>query len=46
MTQVVASSRERSSDGLLRNPAHMGHLLAGALKRHKDKPVLFLGDTT
>jgi fatty-acyl-CoA synthase len=34
------------SDELLRNPTHNGHLLVGALKRHKDKPVLFLGDTT
>jgi fatty-acyl-CoA synthase len=31
---------------LLRNPNHTGHLLAGALKRHRDKPVLFLGDAT
>ncbi|MGV7643133.1 acyl-CoA synthetase, partial [Mycobacterium kansasii] len=31
---------------LLRNPTHNGHPLAGALKRHKDRPVLFLGDTT
>ena len=30
---------------LLRNPTHLGHLLAGALKRHADKPLLFLGDT-
>ncbi|MCV7260498.1 fatty-acid--CoA ligase FadD8 [Mycobacterium shimoidei] len=34
------------SDSLLRNPTHNGHLLVGALKRHRDKPVLFLGDTT
>ena len=34
------------TDELLRNPIHMGHLLAGALKRHKDRPLLFLGDTT
>ncbi|WP_204808320.1 fatty-acid--CoA ligase FadD8 [Mycobacterium riyadhense] len=33
-------------DELLRNPTHNGHLLVGALKRHKNKPVLFLGDTT
>jgi fatty-acyl-CoA synthase len=46
MTDVVASSRERSSDELLRHPLHSGHLLAGALKRHKNKPLLFLGDTT
>ena len=31
---------------LLRNPTHNGHLLVGALKRHKNRPVLFLGDTT
>src|ERR1700759_3390822 len=34
------------SDDLLRHPTHNGHLLVGALKRHKDRPVLFLGDTT
>src|SRR5918993_2168901 len=34
------------SDSLLRHPIHSGHLTVGALKRHKDKPVLFLGDTT
>jgi fatty-acyl-CoA synthase len=34
------------TDELLRTPNHMGHLLAGALERHKDKPVLFLGETT
>jgi fatty-acyl-CoA synthase len=46
MTQVDASSLESSSGELLRTPIHMGHLLAGALSRHKDKPLLFLGDTT
>lgn len=35
-----------STDKQLRNPVHMGHLLTGALKRHRDTPVLFLGDTT
>ncbi|RUP30004.1 MAG: acyl-CoA synthetase [Mycolicibacterium sp.] len=34
------------SDELLRHPLHSGHLTVGALKRNKDKPVLFLGDTT
>ncbi|EHI12227.1 fatty-acid--CoA ligase FadD8 [Mycolicibacterium thermoresistibile] len=34
------------SDQLLRHPLHSGHLTVGALKRNKDKPVLFLGDTT
>jgi len=28
------------SDELLRNPTHNGHLLVGALKRHKNRPVL------
>ena len=35
-----------SQDELLRHPLHSGHLLAGALRRHKDKPLLYLGDTT
>ncbi|WP_024440559.1 fatty-acid--CoA ligase FadD8 [Mycobacterium sp. UM_WGJ] len=30
----------------LRQPIHSGHLTVGALKRNRDKPVLFLGDTT
>ncbi|MGV0852356.1 fatty-acid--CoA ligase FadD8 [Mycolicibacterium phlei] len=34
------------SEDLLRHPIHSGHLTVGALKRNKDKPVLFLGDTT
>lgn len=34
------------SDELLRHPLHSGHLTIGALKRNRDKPVLFLGDTT
>src|ERR1700759_576932 len=33
------------SDDLLRHPLPSGHLTVGALKRNKDKPVLFLGDT-
>jgi fatty-acyl-CoA synthase len=35
-----------SSNDHLRTGNHLGHLLVGALKRHKDKPVLFLGETT
>ncbi|MCB0932037.1 MAG: fatty-acid--CoA ligase FadD8 [Mycobacterium sp.] len=31
---------------LLRHPLHAGHLTVGALGRHRDSPVLFLGDTT
>ena len=46
MTLVDDSSRERSSEDLLRHPLHSGHLTVGALKRNKDKPVLFLGNTT
>lgn len=30
----------------LRHPIHTGHLTVGALKRHRDRPVLYLGDTT
>ena len=30
----------------LRTPIHNGHLMVAALKRHRDKPVLHLGDTT
>jgi fatty-acyl-CoA synthase len=33
-------------DDLLRIGTHNGHLMAAALKRHKDKPVMHLGDTT
>ncbi len=31
---------------LLRHPLHTGHLTVGALRRHHDRPVLVLGDTT
>ena len=34
------------SDAQLRHFLHSGHLTVGALQRHKDRPVLFLGDTT
>ena len=30
----------------LRTPIHNGHLMAAALKRHHDKPVMHLGETT
>jgi fatty-acyl-CoA synthase len=30
----------------LRIGTHNGHLMVAALKRHRDKPVMFLGDTT
>jgi fatty-acyl-CoA synthase len=46
MTSVADSSRELSSAERLRHPIHSGHLTVGALKRHRDRPVLFLGDTT
>ncbi|WP_369805825.1 fatty-acid--CoA ligase FadD8 [Mycobacterium sp. 1165178.9] len=42
---VMRRSGAMTAD-LLRNPTHNGHLLVGALKRHRTKPVLFLGDTT
>ncbi|MBB6625990.1 AMP-binding protein [Nocardioides sp. KIGAM211] len=34
------------SSDQLRLGTHNGHLMAAALKRHRDKPVMFLGDTT
>ncbi|PXX09195.1 fatty-acyl-CoA synthase [Mycolicibacterium moriokaense] len=43
---VTRSSLCSMSDDLLRHPIHSGHITVTALKRHKDKPVLFLGDTT
>lgn len=46
MTSVGDPSRTHSSADLLRHPVHSGHLTVGALKRHKDRPVLYLGDTT
>ena len=30
----------------LRTPIHNGHLMVAALKRHRDKPVMHLGETT
>lgn len=30
----------------LRTGIHNGHLMVAALKRHRDRPVMFLGDTT
>ena len=34
------------SDDTLRLGTHNGHMMVAALKRHRDKPVMFLGDTT
>jgi fatty-acyl-CoA synthase len=36
---------ETASD-TLRTGTHNGHLMVAALKRHRDRPVMFLGDTT
>src|SRR5258708_34621483 len=46
MSCVVRSTPEPSAAGLQRHPIHAGHLTIGALKRTKDRPVLFLGDST
>ena len=46
MTEAVHPPSEGSSADLLRHPLHAGHLTVGALKRHRDKPLLFLGQTT
>jgi fatty-acyl-CoA synthase len=34
------------SDDHLRTGTHNGHLMVAALKRHRDRPVMHLGDTT
>src|SRR6478609_8088643 len=34
------------SDDTLRLGTHNGHTMVAALKRHREKPVMFLGDTT
>ncbi|MPY77851.1 MAG: AMP-binding protein [Actinophytocola sp.] len=34
------------TDDAMRQPNHLGHLTITALRRHRDKPVLELGDTT
>ncbi len=34
------------SEQAMRRPNHLGHLVAAALDRHRDRPVLELGDTT
>lgn len=34
------------SDAALRHPVHTGHLTVSALVRHRERPVLHLGDTT
>ena len=34
------------ADADLRTPTHNGDLMVAALKRHRDKPVMHLGDTT
>jgi fatty-acyl-CoA synthase len=35
-----------AADQNLRTGTHNGHLMAAALKRHRDTPVMYLGDTT
>jgi len=46
MTLVDDSSRERSSEDLLRHPIHSGTSRSVRSSATKYKPVLFLGDTT
>ncbi|MEQ0692609.1 acyl-CoA synthetase, partial [Mycobacterium tuberculosis] len=46
LARESGAMRDQDCSGeLLRSPTHNGHLLVGALKRHQNKPVLFLGDT-
>src|SRR3954466_9623982 len=37
---------DTASDRDLRTGTHNGNLMVAALKRHRDKPVMYLGDTT
>src|SRR3954466_10322981 len=37
---------DTEADSTLRTGTHNGHLMAAALKRHRDRPVMFLGETT
>ncbi|MGY2874643.1 fatty-acyl-CoA synthase [Marmoricola sp. URHA0025 HA25] len=37
---------ETAADENLRTGTHNGHLMVAALKRHRQKPVMYLGDTT
>jgi fatty-acyl-CoA synthase len=37
---------DTAADQNLRTGTHNGHLMAAALKRHRDTPVMYLGDTT
>ena len=34
------------TDDTATSGTHNGHLMVAALKRHRDKPVMYLGDTT
>lgn len=37
---------DTASEDFLRSGTHNGHLMAAALKRHRNRPVMHLGDTT
>ena len=37
---------DKAADQNLRTGTHNGHLMVAALKRHRDRPVMFLGETT
>jgi fatty-acyl-CoA synthase len=40
------SATNQASAETMRTPTHNGNLMVAALKRHHDKPVMYLGDTT
>ena len=46
MTPPLAARTAVVTDPAMRHPNHLGHLVASALRRHRDRPVLQLGGTT
>ncbi|CAN5435729.1 fatty-acid--CoA ligase FadD8 [soil metagenome] len=46
MTTTDDRPATAASDATIRTGTHNGNLMVAALKRHHDKPVMYLGDTT
>ncbi|MEN8675590.1 fatty-acid--CoA ligase FadD8 [Nocardioides sp.] len=43
---AAGSATSQASSATMRTATHNGNLMVAALKRHHDKPVMYLGDTT
>jgi fatty-acyl-CoA synthase len=46
MTMTEETVKAAASVDAMRTGTHNGHLMVAALKRHRDKPVMYLGDAT